>query len=145
MAWKLFHTFLEKQEDGNAVNLETDTIKMMLINSTRAPVQATDTDMATIDNNEVSGGGYTAGGPTLANKTVTLNSGTVTVDADDVTFSQNAGGFTNARYAVLYKSTGTPANDTPIAYEDFGADKGNVSGDLVIEMSANGIFTKTTS
>jgi hypothetical protein len=81
----------------------------------------------------------------LGSKTLTLAGGVLTFDAADVTWSQHATGFTNARYAVMYKSTGTPADDTPIAYADFSADKGNVSGDLVLQMDAAGIWTDTVS
>lgn len=147
MAWVLFHTFMENQHDGNARNLDTggDTLKCMLITATRAPVQATDEDMATIDNNEVSGDNYTAGGATLSNQSITLAGGTVTFDADDITWSQGATGFTDARYAVIYYSTGTPANDRVVCYADLGGNKGNDDGDLTLEMNASGIWTLTTS
>lgn len=146
MAWVLFHTFLEKQEDGNAIDLDgTDDIRCMLVTSVRAPVQATDTDMVTIDNTEVATGtSYTAGGYQLTN-TITLAAGTVTFDSDNATWVQDASGFTNARYAILYKYTGVPSAETPIAYADLGGDKSIVTGDLTLEMDAAGIFTKTTS
>jgi len=145
MAWVIFDKFLEKQEDGHAINLDTggDTLKCMLVDDTRAPVEATDENMGTIDDNEVSGTNYTAGGATLANQAITLAAGTVTFDADDITWSQSGAGFSDARYAVIYKSTGTPANDQVICYADLGGDKGNVDGDLVLQMAAGGIFTKS--
>ena len=145
MAWQLFHNYLLGVEQGSPVDFESDTVNIMLITSTRAPVQATDADMATIDDNEVSGDGYTAGGETIANAAATLDAGTITVDCDDVTWSQGASGFTDARYAVMYKDTGNPATDIPIAFNDFGSDKGNDTGDLTLEMDSNGIFQKTES
>jgi len=145
MAWQLFHQYLLGVEQGSPVDFENDTIKIMLIDSTRAPVQATDADMATIDDNEVSGDGYSAGGETISNAAATLDTGTIKVDCDDVTWSQGATGFTDARYAILYKYTGTPSGEIPIASNDFGADKGNDTGDLTLEMDANGIFQKTES
>jgi len=141
MAWAIFHTFLEKQHNGAAVDLNTDDLRVMLVTDVRAPVQATDTNMATIDDTEVSGDGYTAKGYDLATLSVALAAGVVTFDIEDVVWSQAAGGFTTARYAVLYKNTGTPANDTPIAYADLGGDKGNVDGDLTLEIDADGVFT----
>lgn len=147
MAWVIFDNFMENQHDGGARNLDTggDTLKCMLIDDTRAPVQATDENMATIDDNEVSGTNYTAGGETLANQVCSLAAGTVTFDADDIVWSQSGTGFSDARYAVVYYSTGTPANDRVICYADLGGDVGNVSGDLTLEMNASGIWTLTNS
>lgn len=143
-SWTVFDKFLENLLDGGGINLDTggDTIKCMLIDSTRAPVEATDEFIGPdINANEVSGTGYTAGGATLANQTVTLAAGTVTFDGDDITWSQNAAGFNNARYAVLYKDTGTPATSPVIAFCNFTTDQNNVDGDLTLEMDTDGILT----
>lgn len=147
MAWVIFHNFLENQEGGDAINLEAggDDIRCMLITATRAPVQATDETMVDIDDNEVSGSNYTAGGFDCTNQDIALAGGTVTFDIDDCVWYQHASGFNDARYAVLYKYTGTPANDRVVAYADLGGNKGNVSGDLTLEMDALGVFTKTCS
>lgn len=147
MAWVAFHQWMLKQENGNGVDLDTDTVKCLLVTSGRAPVQATDANMSTIDDTQVpTGTAYTAGGPTLANPSVALSTGTVTWDCDDITIAQDAGGgFTTARYAILYKSTGDAANDIPIMYYNFGADKGNVAGPLVLQIAATGLLAKTTS
>lgn len=142
MAWVIFHKFMENQHNGTkVVDLNTDDLRVMLVTSSRAPVQATDADMATIDDTEVSGTNYTAGGYDLTGLSVTLATGTVTFDVGDPTWSQSGSGFSTARYAVLYKYTGTPANDVPVCYADLGGDKGNVSGDLTLEIDADGVFT----
>ncbi len=147
MAWQIFDKFMEKQHDGNSFNLDTggSTLKCMLVTSARAPVQATDEFMDVIDNTEVSGTGYTAGGATLANQIIDLTGGTCKFDADDITWSQNASGFSNARYAVIYYDTGSPATARVCCFADLGGDKGNVSGDLTLEMNAAGIWTMTNS
>ena len=145
MAWVIFDNFMLKQHNGSPVDWDTDTLKIMLITATRAPVQATDATMSDIDNNEVSGTNYSAGGTTLANASAGLAAGTVKLDGDDQVFSQSAGGFTDARYGVLYKSTGNPATDIPICYADFGGDKGNVAGDRTLQMDADGIIAITNA
>jgi hypothetical protein len=147
MAWVIFDNFLENQEGGDAINLEAagDDVRCMLITVTRAPVKATDETMVDIDDNEVTGTNYTAGGFDCSNQDIALAAGTVTFDVDDCIWYQSGSGFNDARYAVLYKYTGTPANDRVIAYADLGGNKGNVSGDLTLEMDAAGVFTKTSS
>ena len=140
MAWVMFDPYMELQEDGNAVNLEGD-IRCMLIDNTRAPVGATDSSMTDIDNNEVTGTNYSAGGYVMT-PTIVLAAGTVTFDTDDPTWTQSGAGFNDAYYAVVYFYTGTPANERPIVYADLSGPKGNIAGDLTLELNANGIWTK---
>jgi len=93
---------------------------------------------------EVSGTGYTAGGNSLANASVTLAAGgTITVDAaDPATWSQDAAGFSNARRAVIAYDNGGASTTWPIVgySDDFGSDQGNVAGDFSVALNANGIF-----
>lgn len=71
--------------------------------------------------NEVSGTGYTAGGATLANPSVTQGNtnNRSYFDADDVSWASAT--ITNARYAIIYKSTGTAGTSALIGYVDLGA------------------------
>lgn len=125
---------------ARVVDFDTDTIKVMLTTSTYTP-SATSHSTKTSVTNEVTGTNYTAGGATLGTVTVVDSTGTITFDAADTTWTQNAAGFANARYAVIYKDTGTAATSTLIGYIDFGADKGNVAGDLTLQWNASGIIT----
>lgn len=135
-----FNAFLKNQMNGVApVDFDTHTIKVALAASAYAPNGAAD-DFFNDLTNEVSGGNYSAGGATLANKTLAEAAGTVTFDADDVTFAQHASGFANARILALYMSTGTPSTSPLIVYSNLGADKGNVGGDLIFQWHASGLL-----
>jgi hypothetical protein len=123
---------------ARVVDFDTDTIKVMLTTSTYTP-SATGHAAKNSVTNEVSGTNYTAGGATLGTVSVVDSTGTITFDAADVTWTQNAGGFSTARYAVIYKDTGTAATSTLIGWIDFGADKGNVAGDLTIQWGGSGV------
>lgn len=125
---------------ARVVDFDTDTIKLALCTSTYTPSATTHAAFNSVTN-EVSGTNYTSGGMTLTSPTVADSSGTITFDAADYTFSQSASGFANARYGVIYKSTGTAATSTLICYIDFGADKGNVDGDFTVSFNASGIAT----
>jgi hypothetical protein len=46
-------------------------------------------------------------------------------------------------FVKQYTATGTPETSGVICYADLGGNKGNVSGDLVLEMNAAGIWTVT--
>lgn len=122
---------------NGGIDLDTDTIKVMLVTSSYTPNQDTHEDRADVTN-EISGTGYTAGGATLASKTVTQdntdNEGVF--DAADVTWSTAT---ITARGAVLYKSTGTPANDVLICYLDFGSDQTATGADFTIAWNAEGV------
>ena len=145
MAWVIFDNFMLKQHNGSPTDWDTDALKIMLIDNVRAPVQATDAAMTAIEANEVTGTGYTAGGTAIDNASAGLAAGTVKLDGDDQVYSQSGSGFTDARCGVAYKDTGAAATDIPIAYADFGGDKGNVAGDLTLQMDAAGIIAITNS
>jgi hypothetical protein len=138
--WKPYHKFLEKQWNGNAVDLDGTGLKIMLTTVTYVPTQATDEFKSSVTN-EVTGTNYTARGEALGTPTVNLATGTVTFDAADVQWLQNAAGFSNARVAVLYHDTAVDATSKLVAYGVFAADKGNVDGDFTLEMDALGILT----
>lgn len=129
---------------GNAPNVDwlSDTIKVMLCTSTYTPNQDTHVFKSDVTN-EVSGTGYTAGGATLANKTITYTGATnvIMLDADDTSWTTAT---ITARYAVIYDST--PATDAArplLGYIDFGADVVSTAGTFQITWDAAGIFTIT--
>lgn len=125
------------------VDFDSDTIKVALVTSSYTPNQDTHDYWDDVATNEVSGTGYTAGGETLANKTVTYTSGTnvTKFDASDVSWASST---ITARYAVIYDATpATNAAKPLIAYVDFGSDQSSSSGTFSIVWDAAGIFTTT--
>ena len=142
MAWTLYDNFRLKMMNGNAVNFSTsgDTIKVAITTSSYTVDQAAH-DFFNDVTNEVSGDGYTAGGTALGSKTLNLSSGTVTFDAADQTYTQEAGGFSNGRRLVMYKDTGNAATSPLIAYHSEASDFGNVAGDLTLQWDSLGIIT----
>lgn len=124
------------------VDWDTDTIKVALVSSSYTPNQDTHDYWDDVSSNEVSGTGYTAGGATLASKTVGYTSGTnvTKFDAADVSWTSST---ITARYAVIYLSTGSSSTSPLIAYVDFGSDQSSSSGTFSLTWSASGIFTTT--
>ncbi len=124
---------------NGGIDLDTDTIKVMLLTNSHANNADTQEFIDDVSANEVAGTGYTAGGATLANKAVTQdntdNEGVF--DADDVSWAASS---ITARYAVIYKDTGTPATSPIIAIIDFGEDKVSSAGAFTINWDAEGIL-----
>jgi len=138
MADVIYNSFKRDIMNG-ALDLDTDTIKVMLVTSTYTADQDAHTKRSDITN-EVSGTGYTAGGSALANKAVTVdntdNEGVF--DADDLTWSTST---ITARGAVLYKSRGGASSaDELLCYIDFGSDKISSAGNFTITWDAEGII-----
>lgn len=130
---------------ANAVfDLDTDTIKTSAHTNTYTPNQDVH-DFFDDVTNEVTGTGYTAGGATLGTVTLTRSTTTVTFDAADVVWSQNAAGFANARKFVNYRSTGAASTSRLFSVVTADADVGNVTGDLTLQWSASGIATWSTT
>lgn len=137
MADIIYNSFKAKIMNGS-IDLDTDTIKVMLVTSTYTPNQDTH-DFKDDVTNEVSGTGYTAGGATIANDSVAVdttdNEGVY--DGDDVTWATST---ITARAAVLYKDTGTASTSPLICYLDFGSDQSSSAGDFTIQWNAEGIL-----
>jgi hypothetical protein len=125
------------------VDFDSDTIKVALLTSSYTPNQDSHDYWDDVSSFEVSGTGYTAGGNTLASKTVGYTSGTnvTKFDAADVSWTSST---ITARYAVLYDDTPATAATKPlIGYVDFGSDQSSSSGTFSIVWDAAGIFTTT--
>lgn len=112
-----------------AIDFDTDTFYMMLVTSSYTPDQDTHEDRADVTN-EVTGTGYTSAGQSVT-VTVTQDNTNDRVDISfaDVTWSSST---ITAAAAVVYKSTGTAANDLLVAYLDFGGDVASTSGDFTV-------------
>lgn len=139
MANALYNSFKRDIMNGS-IDLDTDTIKIMLVTSSYTPNIDTHTKRSDITN-EVSGTGYTAGGATLANKAVTADNTNDrgVFDADDVSWTTST---ITARGAVLYKSRGGASSaDELIMYLDFSTDYTSTAGTFLITWNASGILT----
>jgi hypothetical protein len=136
------YTLFQKSLANKEVDLDSDTLKVMLCTSSYTPNQDTHQYKSSITN-EVTGTGYTATGATLGSVTVTNSGHVVTLDAADTSWSTST---ITARYAVVYDST--PASDATrplICYVDFGADVVSSGGTFQITWDAAGIVTFTAS
>ena len=140
---KLYGNFLLKALNKE-VDFDTDVIKLALYTALTID-QDGDIYKADLTATEVANGnGYTTGGATLANKSITYDSGTnvIKLDADDVTW---AAATITARYAVMYVATGVDGTSVLIGYIDFGQDMSSSNGDFKITWDAAGIATITVS
>jgi len=137
MADIVYNNFKKNIMNGN-IDLDTDDIKVALVTSSYTPNQDTHEDFADITG-ESTGTGYTAGGETIANTTVTTDTGDDegVFNGDDVTWASST---VTARGAVIYKDSGTPATSWLIGYLDFTTDQSSSSGDFTIQWSAEGIL-----
>lgn len=135
--WAYKHAF------NGDIDFVNDTIKIALTTSSYTPNQDTH-DYFDDVTNEVSGTGYTAGGATLATKAINLDTAnnTIELDAADVTWGTST---ITARYAVVYKDTGTASTSPLISYIDFGTDESSVAADFTITFHTDGIVQITAA
>jgi hypothetical protein len=121
------------------VDFDTDTIKCALTTSSYTPNQDTH-DYFDDVTNEVVGAGYTAGGATLANKTIANTLNVIKLDADDVAWTAST---ITAHRAVIYEATGVAGTSRLLLWIDFGEDKASLAGTFTIQFDAAGIATIT--
>lgn len=137
MADLVYSAFKNRAAGGaTQIDLDTDTIKIMLVTSSYTASAAHDF-RDDITANEVSGTGYTAGGASLANKTISASGNNYVFDADDATWTTAT---ITARGAVLYKSLGGASSADPlICFLDFGSDVTSTSATFTVQFNASGI------
>jgi hypothetical protein len=114
---------------GGVHDLDTHVLKMALFTSS-ATLDATTTAYST--SNEVTGTGYSAGGETIANVSISTDGTTAYIDCDDVTWSSAT---ITANGALIYNSS---ASNKAIAVLAFGGDKTSTNGDFTVQMPAPG-------
>lgn len=107
-------------------NFESNDIRVMLTNG-YTPDFANHGAVGDVTN-QASGTGYTAGGATIQNAAVALDSGVAEVTADDLTFSALT---LTADGAVIYNFT----SGRLISYRAFSASKTLIGEDLKIDFS----------
>jgi hypothetical protein len=109
-------------------DLDTDVLKIALYTSS-ADLGADTTVYTTTA--ETSGTGYTAGGNTLTNVTVSSGNGIAYVDFDNPTW---AGASFTARGALIYNSS---KSNKAMFVLDFGSNQTAVNENFVIDLPAN--------
>ena len=123
--------------------LETDVLKVGFVDDTITPLAnlATPTWSDFSANEVATTGGYTTGGETITNNTYTEAAGVGTLDGDNIALVQNASGFTDARWGIVYNSTN--GTGMAIGFIDFGANISEVAGPVAINWNGSGIATVT--
>lgn len=101
------------------INLNTDTLKVMLVSSSYTPSQAADQYASTPGADEVTGTGYTAGGVALSSVTLSDTGDVFELSAANTSWSTIT---VSAAYAVIYDtSVGSGYSTNPlIGYVNFG-------------------------
>lgn len=144
----IFNEFVE--DIGEEIhNFEsTDTLKLAIITTGVTPAADTATPQwgagssQDYDGNEVStAGGYPAGGITLQTLTYTRSTITATLDADNISLSQNGSGFTNGAWGILYNDSATNKNCIAFVELSAGGTLSEQAGPININWNASGILT----
>ena len=129
MASLVYNSCIRNAVTGQ-IDFDTDTFYMMLVTSTYTPDQDTHLDRADVTN-EVTGTNYTSAGQSV---TVTVGAVDTANDRVDINFADVtwASSTITAAAAVVYKYTGTAADDLLVAYLDFGGDVSSTSSDFTV-------------
>ena len=148
-AWVVYPKAKENFATGALGDLNADTIKCILCESTSNAASAVGTleAYATITNEVTAANGYATGGVTLSGS-VSETGGTVTFDLTSDPQWTATGGSIVARFAVLYNDTPTtPVADPLIAYCLLDNTAGGTDvtqadgGTLTITIHSSGVFT----
>lgn len=153
MAWsasKIFSAFVtDALNRTNAFDLNADTLKAALYNNTGTPDQTVAAASAAynagqwVTANELSNGGWTAGGLALTSVTSAPAANVYTLDAAD-TGNGSAATISGAFGALVYDDTlTTPVVDQAVCFNYFGGTNSVTAGTLTIVWPGTGILTLT--
>lgn len=136
MANVTYNSYKANELDGT-INLATHDIKVVLVNGYAPDIDA-HSQYSDITDEVPNGNGYTQGGKTLQNASVTQDNANdrAIFDADDVTWASST---ITADGAVIYDDTTT--GKELVGYIDFGGAKSSNSGDFRIQWNSAGILT----
>jgi hypothetical protein len=132
---------------ANTWDWDTDTIKCALATASYTPDQDAHDFFNDITNELATENGYTAGGATLSCSAPTYDtaSNETRLDAADVVWTITTASVT-ARYAIVYKSTGSSSTSPLLGYVDLGSSVTvPAGGKLTLEWDATGILKVTAS
>lgn len=140
MATGYLYNNFKKNSFSPLVDFANDTLKVALLANTYTPDIDTHDFFDDVVAHELSTAhGYTAGGATIAGKSITVDTANnkVVFDCTDPSWTIDATGIT-CRYAVLYKSTGDNATSPLIAVWDFGGDQNPVDIAFTLIIASTG-------
>jgi hypothetical protein len=129
---------------GNKIHdLDGDDLRMGVITTSTTPAVNTaaphwgGTGTTNMSTNQVATGGTSYTGPiVLTAEAWTLTATGAALDCADITLAQDASGFTNGRWGIVYNNT--DANKRCIGYLDLGSDRSLVAGSVTIQINASG-------
>lgn len=149
---KIFSAFItDLMNQTAAFDLNTHTLKTALYSDTGTPNQAdtsahnayNGTGGAWVVANELSNGGWSAGGLALASVTSSFTSNVYTLDAAD-TANGTAATISGTFGCLVYDDTlATPVAKQGISYHAFGGTNSVTSGTLTVVWNASGIAALT--
>jgi hypothetical protein len=135
---------------GNKIHdLDADDFRIGLVTSVVTPAVNTagphwaGTGTTNLATNQVATATAYTGPIALSSEAWTLTATGAALDFADVVVAQDASGFTNARWAIVYNNT--DANKRALGYLDLGSDRSIVSGSLTLAINASGALALVQS
>jgi hypothetical protein len=133
---------------ANPVDWDSDTIKVALCTASYTPDQDAHDFFNDVTNELAGENGYTAGGATLTGTEVSYDAATnqTRLKATNNPSWKAEGASLTARYAIIYKSTGTGSTSPLLGYVDLGASVTvPAGGKFTLELDATGVLNVTAS
>lgn len=128
---------------NGGIDMDTDNINVALFTDAYTANIDTHTFYSDVTASEVAqANGYTTKGQTMASPVVSIDTTNdlAYFDAADNTWATST---ITARYAIIFKNSGTNTTSPLIGYVDFGANKTSDNGNFIITWSTAGVLKLT--
>lgn len=130
----LFTKFKLRQHNGNAIDFDTDDLRIALISNATSPVTLRNSADFMDDFTEVTGTGYAPFA--LTDQTLFEDTGNSQLQfktSDAITWAQNGAGATGIYWAILYKHVGAAGSNPVVGYLDLTGPRSLVAGAITID------------
>ena len=136
----VYANFFANAFNGNLPDIEDDdNLECMLLDENHS-FSETNNTVDDISANEITDEDYSR--QTLTGVTVNRSTGTITVDADDISFGTEVS--ITASHAVIY-TVGTDDTDSYLLFDvDFESEQESVDGEFTLEIYEDGLFDVVT-
>lgn len=136
----VYANFFANAFNGNLPDIEdTDNLECMLLDENHS-FSETNNTVDDISANEITDADYSR--QTLTGVTVNRSTGTITVDADDISFGSTVS--ITASHAVIFVVGGTDETSYLMFDVDFEGSQESVDGEFTLQIHEDGLFDVVT-
>jgi hypothetical protein len=139
----VYESFKKNMQNGT-LDMDTDVLKVVLWQTLSGVSIPTASLAGSLTSTQVTNGnGYTTGGKTLSNTSVTISGSNAKFDADDTWWSANGGSIQNMAAFTIQLTNGTSANAVLVGWGQLSTTAVSITNTnrVTLQWASTGLYT----